>query len=105
MNEKEKDPSFWLPPIQRTVATEALGVEELTELIIKHAAHLKQSGEWNRRERVRLNNELENLISATLMSRFHDDVSSDEYKKLVDGLVTREVSPWEAVNKLIGDGK
>jgi LAO/AO transport system kinase len=101
-NEKEKDPSFWMPPIQRTVATEADGIEALADIISKHAEHLKKSGEWKRRERARLNVELENLISATLMARFQKSVSVEEYNQLIDGMLTRKISPWEAVDKLIG---
>src|SRR5512145_1073328 len=37
---------LWIPPIQRTVATEGRGILELAESIAKHVAHLTQSGDW-----------------------------------------------------------
>ena len=49
-----QDTSLWIPPIVRTVATEGKGVAELVQSIGAHAEHLRQSGDWTRRERARL---------------------------------------------------
>ena len=51
----------------RTVATEGTGVAELVESINAHAAHLRRSGDWTKRERARLETELDLLITETLV--------------------------------------
>jgi LAO/AO transport system kinase len=93
--------SLWVPPILRTVATDGTGVGELIAAIELHARHLRQSGEWGRRERVRLEAELEALLTETLVAQFRLGVSNARYDELVDRLVQRTLSPWEAVKALL----
>jgi LAO/AO transport system kinase len=51
------DETIWIPPINKTVATEGKGIPEVVESITKHAAHLRQSGDWAARDRARLGSE------------------------------------------------
>src|SRR6266508_2007938 len=53
------DSSMWIPPINKTVSTEGKGIAELAESIARHAAHLRQSGDWSVRDRARLGSEME----------------------------------------------
>jgi LAO/AO transport system kinase len=96
---------MWLPPIQKTIATEGAGIAELGELISKHRAHLKQSGDWGRRERARLQNELELLIQSTLVARWRKDVTDRWYQTILDRLTDRQISPRQAVSELLNGGK
>ncbi|MFA5874972.1 MAG: methylmalonyl Co-A mutase-associated GTPase MeaB, partial [Anaerolineales bacterium] len=66
--------SLWVPPIQRTIATDGTGVGELMAAIEQHAQHLHQSGDWGRRERVRLEVELEALLTERLVAQFRASV-------------------------------
>jgi LAO/AO transport system kinase len=93
--------SLWVPPILRTIATDGTGVAELMAAIELHARHLRQSGEWGRRERARLEAEFEALLTETLVSKFRTGVSDARYDELVDRLVQRTISPWEAVKALL----
>ena len=99
--EQAFDPSMWIPPIQRTVATAGTGMRELIQAIERHAAHLRQSGEWSRRERARLEAELDVLISETLINQFRASVPKSEFQAVSDALASRAISPWEAVNILM----
>ena len=36
----------WIPPIQRTVATQGSGIAELAETIQRHRGYLQRTGEW-----------------------------------------------------------
>ncbi|HET7143105.1 MAG TPA: methylmalonyl Co-A mutase-associated GTPase MeaB [Anaerolineales bacterium] len=92
---------MWIPPIQRTVSTEGRGILELADAIAKHLAHLTQSGDWAVRERARLEVELDALIRETLASRFREDVPQQKYEDVLERVVQRELSPWEAVKVLI----
>jgi LAO/AO transport system kinase len=94
--------ALWVPPILRTIATDGTGVGELMALIEQHAQHLRQSGDWIRRERARLEAELEGLLTERLVATFRTSVSEVHYKEVVNRLVQRSLSPWEAVKALLG---
>jgi len=94
--------SLWVPPIQRTISTDGTGVAELMALIEQHAQHLRQSGDWGRRERARLEAELEGLLTEMLVREFCAGVANARYDEVVERLVQRTLSPWEAVKELMG---
>ncbi|MDP2778215.1 MAG: methylmalonyl Co-A mutase-associated GTPase MeaB [Anaerolineales bacterium] len=92
---------MWIPPIQRTVSIESKGIVELAEAIARHVAHLRQNGGWAVRERTRLEVELEALMREALWNQFLEKVPQAQYESLLDKVVQRNVSPWEAVEKLL----
>ncbi|MBI3740025.1 MAG: methylmalonyl Co-A mutase-associated GTPase MeaB [Chloroflexi bacterium] len=92
--------NIWIPPILKTVATEGIGIAELTEQIEKHAAHLHVSGDWAARERARLESELEAALQETLMSQFRERVTDQQYNEVMRQVFERSLSPGEAVKKL-----
>lgn len=94
---------LWLPPILRTVATEGTGVETLAEAIGRHAAHLRQSGDWGRRERARVEVELEALVTEALVGRFRAAIPDSRYREILEKVVSRSLSPWEAVKILLNE--
>ncbi len=96
---------LWIPPIQRTVATEGKGVAELAEAIAKHAAHLRSTGEWGQRERARLRSELEALLQDALMKRFRADVPDGRFESAIQNVYDRSLSPWEAAQMLVNGRK
>lgn len=100
--EKEKDEAnLWIPPILRTVATEGVGITELADAIAGHTAHLRQSGGWAARERTRLEVELEALIRDSLMNRFREHIPQKRYEEILEQVVQRTISPWEAAKMLL----
>lgn len=74
---------------------------ELAEAIARHLAHLRQSGGWALRERARLEVELEALIREALWNQFLEKVPQEEYESVLEKVVQRSVSPWEAVQELL----
>ncbi len=92
---------MWIPPIQKTVAVESKGIVELAESIGRHVVHLRQSGDWAIRERARLEVELEALIREALLNRFREDVPQEKYEDVLEKVMQRNVSPWEAVKMLL----
>ncbi|MFZ5921245.1 MAG: methylmalonyl Co-A mutase-associated GTPase MeaB [Chloroflexota bacterium] len=99
--EADAQTPLWIAPIQRTVATEGTGIPELVEAIARHAAHLRASGDWQARERARIESELELHIRETLMSRFRRDMPDERYQAILSRLIERQISPWEAVSALL----
>ncbi len=96
---------LWLSPIQRTVATENVGIAELAGLIEQHKTHLASSGELAQRERTRLQAELDNLLLEALVQRWRLSVADGAYQRALDAVVAREISPWQAVSDLVNGGQ
>ena len=103
--QSNKASGIWIPPILRTIATEGAGVAELAGAIERHAAQLRLSGDWAARERARLRSELEALIQDALVRRFHESVSDATYEQLLEEVVQRKLSPWNAAQRLIESDK
>jgi LAO/AO transport system kinase len=95
------DSSIWIPPINKTVATEGKGIAEVAESIARHADHLRQNGDWAARDRARLETELETLLREALLDRFMGSIQQEKYEALVKDVVNRNISPYEAVKTLL----
>ncbi len=94
-------PNLWIPPINKTVATEGKGITELAESIARHTAHLRQSGDRAARDRARLESELDTFIRDALMSRFIENIPQAKYNEVVEKVLNRSLSPHEAVKYLL----
>jgi len=92
---------LWIPPVLRTVATEGTGLDELGAEIERHAAFLRQSGDWERREQARLENELELLVREELAARFRAGLQDGRYHAMLERVFARELSPWQAARALV----
>lgn len=95
---------FWAVPIQTTIATDGAGIAELVEQIRAHRKFLQSSGEWQLRERLRLEADLENLMQATLMARWRISIEDQAYHEILARVTAREISPRQAVLNLL-DGE
>jgi LAO/AO transport system kinase len=95
------DSTLWIPPIHKTVATEGKGIPELAESIAKHSAHLHQSGDWAARDRARLTSELETILGKALKARFHETIPQKKYDEIIEKVLSRDLSPWDAVKSLL----
>lgn len=98
---KATNSKLWIPPIQRTISTESVGISELAESIARHKTHLRSGEGWSARERIRLQVELEALIQETLMNRFREKISQQNYDQVLEKIVQRNISPWEAAQILM----
>jgi LAO/AO transport system kinase len=96
----------WATPILRTVATEGDGVPELVEAIGRHRVHLETTGEWQRRDRARLQTELEALVSQRLFESWRRKVAPAYYREILDRLEGRAISPHQAADAVMdGSGE
>jgi LAO/AO transport system kinase len=94
----------WVPPIQRTNAIEGTGIPELSDLIAQHRTHLENTGGLQDRERTRLQAELDNLLQETLVTRWRKNIREEVYQGVLDEIVSREISPRQAVKALLNGG-
>lgn len=96
-----EDAPLWIPPVLLTIATDATGVPELIEAIAKHRGHLEDTGNLQRRERARLESELDHRLQDHLVSRWRETLSTKAYEKVLEQLLARSISPQEAVQSLL----
>jgi len=91
----------WKPPICQTVAISGRGVPELMDCIADHRAYLRESGEWERRERLRAAARLENLLRERLITHLLDQIGQERLSEIIARVVRREVDPHSAVEELL----
>lgn len=94
--------ALWVPPVLQACSTGCQPVDDIVAAINDHKAFLHASGEWQRRERERLENNLDALVRAALMERFQAGLPAGAFQRVVDGLADRSLSPFEALEALIG---
>ncbi|HET9905652.1 MAG TPA: methylmalonyl Co-A mutase-associated GTPase MeaB [Anaerolineales bacterium] len=101
VTQSNAESSVWIPPINKTVATEGKGIAELAESIARHVDHLRQSGDWTARVRTKVGSEVDTLLREELMSRFLENVSREKYDEIIEKVLNRNLSPYEAVQVLM----
>lgn len=92
---------IWHTPILKTIAPQGIGVSEVGQAIRAHGQHLQRTGEWEDRDRQRLETELDHLLQATLVARWRAGVTDETYLALLNRLVSRQTSPNQVVAELV----
>ena len=101
-NPVEATPSAdWIPPVLKTVASEYQGITELTDAILKHAAHLRQSGQWHAKDQAAIRTNINHQLIAGLLKDFHQNVPAELVDSLVEKAQKRAISPNAAVRDLL----
>ena len=91
----------WISPIIRTIAIDGTGIPELVKAISDHRAHMDETGDWALRERWRLQTELDMLLQSRLMEDFRSRLPIEVYEQILQEVLVRHLSPFQAVEKLI----
>lgn len=97
----ETTASGWIPPVLKTVACEFQGIDKLTEVILAHAAHLRQSGQWHAKDQAAIRANIRRQVIASLLSDFNQNVPAELVDSLVERAQKRAISPNEAVRALL----
>ena len=93
--------SAWNIPVLETVATEEKGMAALAETLAQHMAHLRQSGDWLKREKERSWREVEGLLQQRFMAQFQASVPPELRDGLLTAVAERKVDPYTAVHQLL----
>jgi LAO/AO transport system kinase len=91
----------WPPPIIATVATSGEGVDELWDALRAHRSWLQSSGALETRRRSRVTHEIERIIGVRLIEHAEDLSHGDEFQKLCDAVIARQIDPWAAADRLL----
>jgi LAO/AO transport system kinase len=97
----------WRPPILRTVATRAEGVEDLVGAIDEHQAWMRGHGELDARRQRRAESEIEAIALARLRAKLGDLRRDDDMAGALHGLAKRvvggELDVYRAADELIAE--
>ncbi len=91
----------WQVPILMTAAIHGEGLAALKDALLLHQEHLQTTGELAHREQARLRHELNQRLQAALVSQWRASIPPDHYQKTLRDLVSRKISPGQAVRHLI----
>jgi LAO/AO transport system ATPase len=98
---RHAEPGAWRPPVVSTVAARGEGVDELLAALDEHADWLASSGAGERRRRDRAAAEVEAIALAALRERIGDLRGSAALAALAGRVVTGELDPYAAADRLV----
>lgn len=98
-----KEERMWVPPILRTVATNGEGIAEVAAAVHEHSAYLHQSGNWQKRDQIRLQVLLCGLLEKKRHQEWEEFIHRDEFQQVFDQVIERELAPHAAAERLYTD--
>ncbi|HID74171.1 MAG TPA: methylmalonyl Co-A mutase-associated GTPase MeaB, partial [Thermoplasmata archaeon] len=94
------DRDGWVPPVVKTVGHDVTTLVRLREMIDRHRAHEDGDMAASRR-RTMADHRVRMLLEARLLDLVMERVGTARYAAVVDGVVSREMDPYTAVQKLV----
>jgi GTPase len=91
----------WTPPIIKTVAAKAEGIDDVVKALDEHRQWLVQSGELDRRRRARVVDEIEAIAVGLLRARLVDVHGNDALVGLADRVLAGELDPFAAADEVV----
>ncbi|GAA2579744.1 methylmalonyl Co-A mutase-associated GTPase MeaB [Streptomyces tubercidicus] len=91
----------WRPPIVKTVAARAEGVDEVVEALEKHRAWMEERGVLAQRRRSRAAHEVETIAVTALRERIGDLRGDQRLDALAERIVAGETDPYRAADELV----
>jgi|tagenome__1003787_1003787.scaffolds.fasta_scaffold20971870_3 LAO/AO transport system kinase len=99
-NADGQDASSWRPPIVKTVASRAEGVDELVAAIDAHREHMQAAGELESRRQARARAEIEALVVGDLRRMLTQGEASQKLDSLAGDVVSGVSDPFTAAATL-----
>ncbi|TWV33816.1 methylmalonyl Co-A mutase-associated GTPase MeaB [Streptomyces misionensis] len=96
-----RGPGDWRPPIVKTVASRAEGVDEVVEALEKHRAWMEERGVLAERRRARAAHEVETIAVTALRRRIGDLHGDRRLSALAERITAGELDPYRAADELI----
>jgi LAO/AO transport system kinase len=99
----ERPDDAWRPPIVKTVAAKAQGLDEVAREIARHHAWLESSGELAARRTRRARDEVEAIAVTALRERWGDVHGRSELDGLAAAVAAGDTDPYSAADDLLAD--
>jgi LAO/AO transport system kinase len=98
---RHSEPGAWRPPIVKTVAIRAEGLNDLLAALAKHRDWLTRSGEFQRRRHARASAEIEAIAVGEVRARFADVHGSAALSASAQRVIDGELDPYTAADDLL----
>jgi len=98
----DDDDDDWEPRVVETVATDGTGVADLIDVLDDHYAHLRETGELDRRERTRYAEKIRQLLRADAADLLEAEIDRHGgMDALVDEVQARETDPYTIADRIV----
>ena len=98
---ESRRPGDWRPPIVKTVASRAEGIDEVVEALEKHRAWMEEHGVLAERRRARAAHEVEAIALTALRERIGDLRGDRRLDALAERIVAGALDPYRAADELV----
>ncbi|SDJ76595.1 methylmalonyl Co-A mutase-associated GTPase MeaB [Streptomyces indicus] len=98
---ESRGPGDWRPPIVKTVASRAEGVDEVVEALEKHRAWMEERGVLAERRTARAAREVETIAVTALRERIADLRGDQRLSALADRVASGALDPYAAADELV----
>ncbi|MFI6288184.1 methylmalonyl Co-A mutase-associated GTPase MeaB [Streptomyces sp. NPDC051018] len=98
---ESRGPGDWRPPIVKTVAARAEGIDEVVEALEKHRAWMEERGVLAGRRHRRAAGEVETIAVTRLRERISDLHGDRRLEALADRIVAGGLDPYAAADELV----
>jgi LAO/AO transport system kinase len=101
MLEMATEKKGWKPLVVKTSAITGEGIAELLEHIEEHRKYL-QTGAFDERRKERIEDELAEALTQKITESIMNELrQKDEWNKLTEKILSREIDPYSAADKLL----
>jgi len=95
----------WTPPIVKTVATEASGVNELAETIASYESYLRQQDLLQQRRSRNWEIRLVEMLRDAMLEKARAGFSEADLSRLAADIAEHKRDPYSVVEEIMGQGK
>ena len=96
------DPSHWTPPVLGTIASKGEGIDVLLAAVDRHFRYLETSGGLKGRRRMRLRNQVTEVVSERVRSRLWEDSGTIAWLDAqLDDLEAGTATPFSVADELL----
>src|SRR6266849_3277449 len=96
----DKSKTYWRIPVLKTSAIKDQGITQLVDAIEQHREYLVESGMLAHRAQRQVRSEVEALVVHAVMNALREELTEDEWQKLLEDITTRERDPYSVAGEL-----
>jgi GTPase len=96
----DKSKPYWRIPVLKTSAIKDQGISQLVDAIEQHRQYLLQSGMLAHRAQRQVRSEVEALVIHAVINALKNEVTGDEWQKVLEDITARERDPYSVANEL-----
>lgn len=93
----------WIPPVVKTVASKAQGLDEVIEEIEKHHQHLLKTGDFQKRRIERERQRVHELIEDMLRVDFWNDKRTASLEEKLSEIMQHRTTSYDIAHKMLAD--